>query len=146
MLLKHGFPLILLSLTIHLSLCHESIKKERAFNRFMTIWLSSQDFEQTEENADLKFLAAEGVSLTNYFAITHPSQPNYLASLAGDYFGLNHDGFVEVDAKVATLVDLLEDQNVTWKGYFEGIPGPGYMGQGSTMHNGQGYDYVRTHK
>lgn len=44
-----------------------------------------------------------------------------------------------------TLVDLLEDANVTWKGYFEGLPGPGYAGQGSTSQDGS-WDYVRKHK
>lgn len=143
----HHFHILLaLFLFTTITTCHESIKKERAFNRFITIWLENQDFDKTEENVDLKFLATEGVSLTNYFGLTHPSQPNYLASIAGDYFGLNHDGFVTVDQKVSTLVDLLEDQNITWKGYFESMPGPGYMGEGSTMQNGAGYDYVRKHK
>lgn len=94
----------------------------------------------------MRALAARGISLTKFYGLTHPSQPNYLASVAGDYFGLNHDEYVEVDAKVFTLVDLLEDADVSWKGYFEGLPGPGYAGVGSTRWEGGGYDYVRKHK
>jgi acid phosphatase len=47
---------------------------------------------------------------------------------------------------VSTLVDLLDSRNIEWKGYFEGIAGPGYMGEGSTALDGSGWDYVRKHK
>jgi acid phosphatase len=65
--------------------------------------------------------------------------------VAGDYFGLNHDLVVNVPKNVSTVVDLLEDKNVTWGGYFEGLPGPGYMAVGSYDQNGT-WDYVRKHK
>lgn len=47
---------------------------------------------------------------------------------------------------MTTVVDLFEDKGITWKGYFEGMPGPGYMGEGSTGQDGKGWDYVRKHK
>jgi hypothetical protein len=85
--------------------------------------------------------------LTRYYAHTHPSQPNYLAALAGDYFGNNHDDWVRLPENVATVVDLLEDKKVTWAGYFEDMPGPGYMGNASDGSTGtDGWDYVRKHK
>ena len=84
--------------------------------------------------------------MTEYYGLTHPSQPNYIASVGGDYFGLNHDAFVRIPQNVSTLVDLFDTQNIDWRGYFEGIPGPGYMGEGSTALDGSGWDYVRKHK
>jgi acid phosphatase len=84
--------------------------------------------------------------LTEYYGLTHPSQPNYIASVGGDYFGLNHDAFVRIPQNVSTLVDLFDTQNIDWRGYFEGLPGPGYMGEGSTALDGSGWDYVRKHK
>lgn len=47
---------------------------------------------------------------------------------------------------MTTVVDLFEDAGITWRGYFEGMPGPGYMGEGSTAQDGRGWDYVRKHK
>ncbi|KUJ13481.1 phosphoesterase-domain-containing protein [Mollisia scopiformis] len=117
----------------------------KAFDRFITIWLENQDFTAVEKNADIQALAKEGVMLTQYYGLTHPSQPNYIASIGGDYFGLNHDGFVRIPQNVSTLVDLLDTQNIAWRGYFEGLPGPGYMFAGSTALNGNGWDYVRKH-
>lgn len=88
----------------------------------------------------------EGILLKQYYAQTHNSQANYVASVGGDYFGLNHDEPVEIPSNVSTLIDLLDTQNIGWKGYFEGIPGPGYMGRGSTAADRSGWDYVRKHK
>jgi hypothetical protein len=36
-------------------------------------------------------LAAQGILLTNYNGVTHPSEPNYVASIAGDFFGMGDD-------------------------------------------------------
>ncbi|TVY81005.1 putative acid phosphatase [Lachnellula suecica] len=117
----------------------------KAFDRFITIWLENQDFAAVEKNSRVASLSKEGILLTEYHGLTHPSQPNYIASVGGDYFGLNHDGFVQIPQNVSTLVDLFDTQDISWKGYFEGLPGPGFMGEGSTAFDGSGWDYVRKH-
>jgi acid phosphatase len=91
-------------------------------------------------------LTKQGILLTEYYGLTHPSQPNYIASVGGDYFGLNHDGVVRIPQNVSTLVDLFDTKNIDWKGYFEGVPGPGFMAEGSTPPGGKAFDYVRKHK
>lgn len=37
--------------------------------------------------ANLAALAKKGITLSNYFGVTHPSEPNYAASIAGDNLG-----------------------------------------------------------
>lgn len=92
----------------------------------------------------------QGISLTRTFAATHPSQPNYLAAIAGDYFGCNHDEFARMSESVFTVADLLESKNISWGGYFEDLPGPGFMGDYSDGVDGMtptgDWDYVRKHK
>ncbi|KAH9217921.1 acid phosphatase-like protein [Leptodontidium sp. 2 PMI_412] len=117
----------------------------KAFDRFITIWLENQDFSKVSGNGDIVNLRKEGILLTDYYGLTHPSQPNYIASICGDYFGLNHDELVKIPSNVSTVVDLFDAKNIEWKGYFEGLPGPGYMGEGSTSGDGKGWDYVRKH-
>jgi acid phosphatase len=91
-------------------------------------------------------LQKQGILLNRYYAHTHPSQPNYLAALAGDYFGLNHDDYVRVPLNVSTVVDLLKTKHVSWRGYMENLPGPGYMGMGSPgQRPDDAYSYVRKH-
>jgi len=104
-----------------------------------------KDFSQSSINPDIAALKKEGVFLTQYYGLTHPSQPNYVESVGGDYFGLDNDSFVRIPANVSTLVDLFDTQNIEWRGYFEDAPGPGFVGQGSTDPAG-GWVYVRKHK
>src|ERR1700730_2006886 len=36
-------------------------------------------------------LASQYGLATNYFGVTHPSEPNYMANIAGDYFSVQDD-------------------------------------------------------
>lgn len=65
-----------------------------------------------ELKANFAFFAEKGVVLENLFSVTHPSEPNYMAVMGGDYFGLNDDDFTQVPNNVSTIVDLLEDKGV----------------------------------
>jgi acid phosphatase len=44
----------------------------------------------------LQFLASQGILLTNFYAVTHPSEPNYCAVVAGDHFGMDNDDFLAI--------------------------------------------------
>ena len=90
-------------------------------------------------------MSRDGLLLSNYYALTHPSQPNYIASVGGDYFGLDNDGIVSIPRNVSTLVDLFDTKGITWKEYMEDLPSPGFEGLGSS-NNGDNWLYVRKHK
>jgi hypothetical protein len=63
----------------------------------------------------------------NYFGVTHPSEPNYLALVAGTNFGLNaDDASAHFDAP--NLADQLEAHGYTWATYQESLPYAGYTG------------------
>ena len=55
----------------------------------------------------MKLLAAKGLTLTNYFSLTHPSEPNYCAIYGGDHFGMDNDNFNQIPANVSNIWDLL---------------------------------------
>lgn len=61
--------------------------KGKAFDRFVTIWLENTDYDKAVGDPNLAWLASKGITLSNYFGVTHPSEPNYAASIAGDNFG-----------------------------------------------------------
>lgn len=60
---------------------------------------------------------------SNYFALTHPSSPNYFPILGGSDFGVNYDCPINCfDAP--NLADSLEAANKTWAGYEQSMPTP----------------------
>jgi hypothetical protein len=54
----------------------------------------------------------------NYYGVTHPSQPNYIAATAGTTQGVPDDNDVTVD--LPNIVDQLESHGKSWKGYMQG--------------------------
>jgi phosphatidylinositol-3-phosphatase len=71
----------------------------------------------------LNHLATQGTLLTSYYAITHPSLPNYLAMISGDTHQITSDcGGCNLDAP--NLADQLEAAGVSWKAYMEDLPAP----------------------
>jgi hypothetical protein len=95
--------------------------------------------------ANLQWVASQGITLTNYRAITHPSQPNYIASAGGSTEGFTSDDYGTIDASVKTIVDLLEAAGVSWSEYQEDLPYSGFEGNYLNQQTGAN-DYVRKHK
>ena len=83
--------------------------------------------------------------MTNYFALTHTSEPNYVAVVGGEYFGMNDDDLFNVPANVSTIVDLLQSKSITWAEYMQDMPSTCF--EGMQFLNAKGAnDYVRKHK
>ncbi|WP_299025831.1 alkaline phosphatase family protein [uncultured Thermanaerothrix sp.] len=64
--------------------------------------------------------------LTRYYAITHPSLPNYLALIAGDTFGIRTN-CIDCYIDAPSLPDWIEASGRTWKTYQEAMPAPCYL-------------------
>jgi phosphatidylinositol-3-phosphatase len=72
-------------------------------------------------------LVSKGAVLTNFHAITHPSEPNYLALFAGSTFGLTDDSCPNTFTS-ANLAQELIQAGGSFGGYSEGLPSVGYTG------------------
>jgi hypothetical protein len=70
----------------------------------------------------LNDLIAHGALATNYDAVSHPSQPNYLALFAGSTFGIHDDANHDLSAR--NLADQLEAHGKTWHVYAQDLPAP----------------------
>jgi acid phosphatase len=86
-----------------------------------------------------------GITLTNYWATTHPSEPNYCAVVGGDNFGMDNDDFHSIPSNVSTVVDLLDTKGISWAEYQEDIPYPGFQGFNYSNQVTYANDYVRKH-
>jgi hypothetical protein len=106
------------------------------FDKAMIVVLENTNYDAAAQQPFLASLARRGALLTNLSAEGHPSQPNYLALIAGSTFGLTSDRNVDLDGR--QIGDLLEAKGLQWKIYAEGFPGNCFLG----VKKG---DYVRKH-
>jgi hypothetical protein len=94
-------------------------------------------FENKERNAVLgssaaptfDALARRYAQLSNYYGVSHPSLPNYLALVSGSTQGI-HDDCTECVVNAVSLADTLAKAHRTWKTYAEGLPSSGFTGAG----------------
>jgi phosphatidylinositol-3-phosphatase len=89
---------------------------------------------------NINALASKYGLATNYFGVTHPSEPNYVANIGGSFFGIQDDNqfyctpalassdpnchgtTVDHTVSAQSLADQLTAAGKTWKGYFQNLP------------------------
>lgn len=115
------------------------------FDRLVQIWLENTDYGKAAEDPNMQWLAKYGITLTNYYATTHPSEPNYAAVVSGDYFGMDNDDFDTIPVNISTVVDLLDTKGISWGEYQEDMPYAGFQGFNYSNQATFANDYVRKH-
>ncbi|MBV9281890.1 MAG: hypothetical protein JOZ41_17565, partial [Chloroflexi bacterium] len=78
----------------------------------------------------------------NYYGVTHPSLPNYIAATAGDFLGTHSDSASQRFG-ATNIVDQLEGAGKTWAAYMQSMPSAGFLGD-QYPANGSGL-YVSKH-
>jgi hypothetical protein len=118
------------------------------YDHIFVIVEENKDYGQILDPAaapNIAGLAATYGDATRFFGEVHPSEANYVALLAGDTFGIHDDdayyckpgdtrpfcegaaapGYVDHTVQARHLGDQLAAAGLSWKGYYETIPGPG---------------------
>jgi hypothetical protein len=94
----------------------------------------------------LNGLIAQYGLATGMHAVTHPSEPNYIALASGGTQGVHDDGVYNLDAP--SLFDQVEAAGRTWHVYAQGFPGdcsPVASTDEVPDGPGQAGDYARKH-
>ena len=99
------------------------------FAHIILIMLENQPFSviNSPRMPLLEALADKNVLLSNYFAITHPSLPNYIALMSGSTQGITND-CIDCFVNQPNLADEIETSGRTWKAYLEDMPSPCFVG------------------
>ncbi|KAI5459125.1 phosphoesterase family-domain-containing protein [Mariannaea sp. PMI_226] len=119
--------------------------KGKVFDRIAIVYFENTDYSKAAGDPNFRQLAKKGITLSNFYGVTHPSEPNYLAAVAGDYFGMQNDNFNRLDENVTTVIDLLESRGISWGMYQEDMPYSGYEGFSWVNQKTGANDYVRKH-
>ncbi|KAL1936403.1 hypothetical protein VTP01DRAFT_537 [Rhizomucor pusillus] len=95
----------------------------KSFDRVVIIIHENQDYAKVAKDPYFSSIAKNhnGIVTTNYLALTHPSQPNYIGMISGSMSSVFLDFDSDIDRK--SIVDLLEAKGVSWKAYMESYPG-----------------------
>jgi hypothetical protein len=80
-------------------------------------------------------LLRAGAAITNYYGVTHPSLPNYLALVSGSTHGITSD-CTSCSVQGPSIATSLPAGS--WRTYAEGLPAPGWTGPGRA-------DYAKKH-
>ncbi|HEY3417365.1 MAG TPA: alkaline phosphatase family protein [Armatimonadota bacterium] len=109
--------------------------KVPVFSHVMLIVLENHEYGGVIGNSTqmpvFNQLAGENTLLTHYYAVSHPSLPNYIALVSGDTQGITTD-CTNCFVNATNLADLLNKTNLTWKTYQEDMPSPCFVGSAST--------------
>ena len=113
----------------------------RAFDHILIILFENQYRGYVLGNPYMRRLARQGVQLGNYFGVMHPSQTNYIASIAGELCNVTSDEQPSLLMQ-RTIVDLIEEApgRLRWKAYMESyVPNSAPWMPDFTPQNGPPY-------
>lgn len=102
----------------------------QGYSHIAIIVMENRSFPQIVDNPNAPYinsLIKQGILLSNYTAVTHPSLPNYIALIGGSTFGITSDCqncFVQAN----NFLDQLEAHGKTWKAYMESMPSSCFLG------------------
>ncbi len=101
-----------------------------AFSHIFTIVLENKEYTTIIGKSDTPYLnslvSIYGLA-TQYYAIGHPSLPNYMALTGGSTFGITSD-CTTCFQHAQNLADQIEASGRSWKAYMENMPSPCYIG------------------
>jgi hypothetical protein len=102
------------------------------FQHIFYIMMENHSYGQIIGNAaapNINALATQYGLATNYWGVTHPSEPNYVASTAGSFFDIQDDNpYWTHQQAVPNLGSQLEAAGLSWKTYQQSIPSVGFTG------------------
>jgi acid phosphatase len=100
------------------------------FSHIAIIIFENKEFGTVIGNANMPYfniLANSYTLLTQHYATTHPSLPNYLSLIGGDTFDIDSD-CADCFINAPSLPDQIEQSGRTWRTYQDDMPEPCFIG------------------
>ncbi|MEV6932697.1 alkaline phosphatase family protein [Dactylosporangium sp. NPDC051485] len=100
------------------------------FDHIVLVMFENHAYSQINGSSSAPYfnsLAGQGAKFTKSYAITHPSQPNYIALFSGSTQGVTNDDCPK-NFTGTNLQSQLVGAGLTFNGYSESMPSNGYTG------------------
>ena len=105
-------------------------------SRIAVLVLENRSYDEVIGNPEAPYLnglARRYALATGYYAIGHPSLPNYIALLGGSTFAIRSD-CNGCDVEARSLVGQLDAAGLSWKAYFEDLTSNRRPGLGTAAY------------
>jgi len=99
-------------------------------SRLFLIVLENREYEEVAWHPEAPYfshLLQRGTQATEFYGVSHPSLPNYLALFAGDTFGIA-ENCTECVVGGPNLATQLSRAGISWRAYMESMPEPCFAG------------------
>lgn len=92
-------------------------------DRVVVVVMENKSYDQVRTQSYTAGLMAQGVTFTNAFGVTHPSQPNYFALWAADLLGVttNNCPPAATPFTAENLGHACEAAGISWRAYSENL-------------------------
>lgn len=107
-----------------------TVTKSFQVKHIFIIMMENKEKDSVIGNKDapyINMLAKKFSSASNYYGVTHPSLPNYIALTSGGTQGITTD-CTNCFIATSNIADTLEASGYTWKAYMEDLPSPCFVG------------------
>jgi hypothetical protein len=107
-----------------------------AFSHVFIIMMENEAIDQILGNTNAPYinsLAQQHAVAANYYGITHPSLPNYIAAISGDTQGITSN-CTDCFVSAPNISDQIEAAGKTWKAYMESMPSPCFVGDSGSLY------------
>ena len=120
---------------------------KRVFDHVLIIMFENQYRGYVLQNPYMASLAEQGIELTNSYGVMHPSQTNYISSIAGELCDVSDDDAPSPLLKQQTIVDLIEasPSQLRWKAYMDSYIADNNPWQPENFTPTDHYPYVIKH-
>ena len=93
------------------------------FDHVFVVYMENEDYSgivgNTSQAPYINSLLPQGASLSQAYATTHPSDPNYVALAGGGLYGLHDNSIATTTINAPHLGNSVEAAGKTWKAYVE---------------------------
>jgi len=104
------------------------------YDHFFVVVLENKGFDELIGNptaVQFNKLAQQYGLATQYASVSDPSAPNYVAILAGNTFGIDSNTpYWSHPLDQKCVLNELTEAGLSWKGYLQSMPYPGFRGYG----------------
>ncbi len=130
----------------------------RAFDHVVIIMFENEYRNYVRRNAYMASLATAGIDLRGYSGVMHPSNTNYVASVAGEICNISEDPVYctlmpgapppsnNQALSQTPIVDRIRDKGLTWGAYFETYQRPEFPPLLTPVMDGSTVDQIATSK